>query len=173
MNISGDIVKKLDEFADITIYKAMDHGGHLCVMASEENEDLLHIPDDYPHGKYVLLYDPLDGSGNIDANVTIGTIFSVLRAGHRIRHGDDGGCSAARPQAGRSRVCALRVEHDVRLLHRSWRSRIHAGSVAWANFSCRMRTSAFRNGGAFTAATKGTTAGGPHHAAVHRLAQGG
>ena len=44
MNISGDVVKKLDEFADETIYKAMDHGGHLCVMASEENEDLLHIP---------------------------------------------------------------------------------------------------------------------------------
>jgi fructose-1,6-bisphosphatase I len=45
MNVSGDIVKKLDEFADETVYKAMDHGGHLCVMASEENEDLLHIPD--------------------------------------------------------------------------------------------------------------------------------
>jgi len=77
MNISGDVVKKLDEFADQTIYKAMDHGGHLCVMASEENEDLLHIPEDYPHGRYVLIYDPLDGSGNIDANVTIGSIFSV------------------------------------------------------------------------------------------------
>src|SRR5436309_3390593 len=63
-NISGDEVKKLDEFADETIYKAMDHGGHLCVMASEENEGLLHIPDHYRHGKYVLIYDPLDGSGN-------------------------------------------------------------------------------------------------------------
>ena len=78
-NISGDVVKKLDEFADETIFKAMDHGGHLCVMASEENEDLLHIPDHYPYGKYVLIYDPLDGSGNIDANVTVGTIFSVHR----------------------------------------------------------------------------------------------
>ena len=77
MNISGDVIKKLDEFADQTIYKAMDHGGDLCVMASEENEDILQIPDDYPHGKYVLIYDPLDGSGNIDANITIGTIFSV------------------------------------------------------------------------------------------------
>ncbi len=78
MNISGDEVKKLDEFADETIYKAMDHGGYLCVMASEENENLLPIPDHYPRGKYVLLYDPLDGSGNIDANITVGTIFSVL-----------------------------------------------------------------------------------------------
>jgi fructose-1,6-bisphosphatase I len=79
MNISGDVVKKLDEFADQTIFRAMDHGGHLCVMASEENEDLLQIPEGYPTGKYVLLYDPLDGSGNIDANVTIGTIFSVYQ----------------------------------------------------------------------------------------------
>lgn len=78
-NISGDIVKKLDEFADATIFRAMDHVGHLCVMASEENEDLLHIPEQYPHGRYVLLYDPLDGSGNIDANITIGSIFSIHR----------------------------------------------------------------------------------------------
>ncbi len=79
MNVSGDVIRKLDEFADETIYKAMDHGGHLCVMASEENEDLLHIPDHYPRGKYVLLYDPLDGSSNIDANINIGTIFSIRR----------------------------------------------------------------------------------------------
>lgn len=77
MNISGDVIKMLDEFADQTIFKALDHGGDLCVMASEENEDILQIPDDYPHGKYVLIYDPLDGSGNIDANITIGSIFSV------------------------------------------------------------------------------------------------
>jgi fructose-1,6-bisphosphatase I len=78
-NIHGEQVKKLDAFADETIYKAMDHGGHLCVMASEENEEVLHIPDQYPTGKYVLIYDPLDGSSNIDANVTIGTIFSIYR----------------------------------------------------------------------------------------------
>ncbi|MBI1806411.1 MAG: class 1 fructose-bisphosphatase [Ignavibacteria bacterium] len=79
MNVSGDVVKKLDEFADETIYKAMDHGGHVCVMASEENEDILQIPDQYTAGKYVLLYDPLDGSSNIDANITIGSIFSVFK----------------------------------------------------------------------------------------------
>jgi fructose-1,6-bisphosphatase I len=79
MNVSGDIVKKLDVFADETIFKAMDHGGHICVMASEENEDILHIPDQYKAGKYVLLYDPLDGSSNIDANITIGSIFSIFR----------------------------------------------------------------------------------------------
>jgi fructose-1,6-bisphosphatase I len=79
MNVSGDVVKKLDIFADETIFKAMDHGGHICVMASEENEDILHIPDRYKAGKYVLLYDPLDGSSNIDANITIGSIFSVFK----------------------------------------------------------------------------------------------
>lgn len=79
MNVSGDEVKKLDEFADETIFKAMDHVGHLCVMASEENEDLLQIPDHYPQGRYVLIYDPLDGSSNIDANITIGSIFSIYR----------------------------------------------------------------------------------------------
>ena len=86
-NVSGDEVKKLDVFSDETIYKAMDHGGHLCVMASEENEDVLHIPENYPTGKYVLLYDPLDGSSNIDANVNIGTIFSIYR---RVTHGAKG-----------------------------------------------------------------------------------
>jgi fructose-1,6-bisphosphatase I len=78
-NVHGEEVKKLDDLADDTIFRSMDHGGHLCVMASEEHEDLLHVPDRYPKGKYVLLFDPLDGSSNIDANVTIGTIFSIYR----------------------------------------------------------------------------------------------
>ncbi len=78
-NLSGDEVKKLDEFADETIYKAMNHGGHLCVMASEESDGLMEIPRDHPVGKYVLIYDPLDGSSNIDANVSIGSIFGIYR----------------------------------------------------------------------------------------------
>lgn len=86
-NVSGDVVKKLDVFADETIFKAMDHGGHLCVMASEEHENIIPIPDQYPKGKYVLLYDPLDGSGNIDANVSIGTIFSIYRRVSKNGHG--------------------------------------------------------------------------------------
>lgn len=57
----------------------MDHGGHLCVMASEEEADIMHIPSEFDLGKYVLLFDPLDGSSNIDANVSIGTIFSIHR----------------------------------------------------------------------------------------------
>ncbi|MCP4253510.1 MAG: class 1 fructose-bisphosphatase [Candidatus Scalindua sp.] len=78
-NIHGEEVKKLDEFANDKLCRAMEHGGHLCVMASEENDDIIPIPKDYPKGKYILLFDPLDGSSNIDANVSIGTIFSIHR----------------------------------------------------------------------------------------------
>ncbi|MFQ6115609.1 MAG: class 1 fructose-bisphosphatase [bacterium] len=78
-NIHGEQVQKLDEYADSIIFKALDHTGRVCVMASEEQEDIIPIPDRFPCGKYALLYDPLDGSSNIDANVSIGTIFSIYR----------------------------------------------------------------------------------------------
>jgi fructose-1,6-bisphosphatase I len=78
-NVHGEQVKKLDVYAHEMMIKAMDHGGHLCVMASEEEEDIIHIPTEFNIGKYVLLFDPLDGSSNIDANVSIGTIFSIYR----------------------------------------------------------------------------------------------
>jgi fructose-1,6-bisphosphatase I len=78
-NVHGEKVKKLDIFAHEMMYKAMDHGGHLCAMASEEEEDIIHIPDHHKKGKYILLFDPLDGSSNIDANASIGTIFSIYK----------------------------------------------------------------------------------------------
>ena len=78
-NIHGEQVQKLDAWAHEVIYKALDHCGQLACMASEESEDFLPIPDRFKAGKYVLLYDPLDGSSNIDANVSIGTIFSIHR----------------------------------------------------------------------------------------------
>jgi fructose-1,6-bisphosphatase I len=79
INVHGDQVKKLDEYADDVIFKALDHCGHLCVMASEESEGIRPIPDKFPTGNYALLYDPLDGSSNIDANVSVGSIFSIHR----------------------------------------------------------------------------------------------
>jgi fructose-1,6-bisphosphatase I len=78
-NVHGEDVRKLDMFAHHMMFNAMDHGGHLCVMASEEEEDIIHIPSKFKLGKYVLLFDPLDGSSNIDANVSIGTVFSIFR----------------------------------------------------------------------------------------------
>ena len=86
-NVHGESVQKLDVFADEVIYKAMDHTGSLCCMASEERPELVPIPERFPRGSYVLLYDPLDGSSNIDVNVSIGTIFSVHR---RVSKGSDG-----------------------------------------------------------------------------------
>ena len=77
-NIQGEIQQKLDIFANETIVKAMDHGGRLCAMASEEEADIIPIPHGFKSGKYVLLFDPLDGSSNIDVNVPVGTIFSVM-----------------------------------------------------------------------------------------------
>ena len=78
-NVHGEKVKKLDIYAHEMLIKAMDHGGHFCVMASEEEEDIIHLPPHQKIGKYVLLFDPLDGSSNIDANISIGTIFSIYR----------------------------------------------------------------------------------------------
>ena len=78
-NVQGEDVQKLDVFANETIVKAMDHGGRLCAMASEEEPGIIPIPDGFRCGKYCLLFDPLDGSSNIDVNVPVGTIFSVVR----------------------------------------------------------------------------------------------
>lgn len=86
-NVHGERQQKLDIFADETIFRLHDHTGRLCAMASEEHEDILSIPPHYSSGKYVLLYDPLDGSSNIDVNVSIGTIFSVHR---KISKGEEG-----------------------------------------------------------------------------------
>jgi fructose-1,6-bisphosphatase I len=78
-NVQGELVAKMDEFSNDTLVKCVEAGGYVCVMGSEEVEDLIQIPVHYPKGKYVLLFDPLDGSGNIDINASIGTIFSVYR----------------------------------------------------------------------------------------------
>lgn len=78
-NVHGEDVKKLDEFAHECFVKNFDHSGHLCVMASEEAEGLIAIPERFDLGEYVLVFDPLDGSSNIDVNVSIGSIFSIYR----------------------------------------------------------------------------------------------
>jgi fructose-1,6-bisphosphatase I len=87
-NVQGEAQEKLDVFANETIIKAMDHGGRLAAMASEEEADIIPIPDGFKCGKYVLLFDPLDGSSNIDVNVPVGTIFSVMRKITRGVRGD-------------------------------------------------------------------------------------
>ena len=78
-NVQGEAQKKLDVIANEILLQANEWGGHLAAMASEEVEAVCQIPFEYPKGGYLLLFDPLDGSSNIDVNVTVGTIFSVLR----------------------------------------------------------------------------------------------
>ena len=78
-NVQGEAQQKLDVIANEIIVKAMDHGGRLCAMASEEEPDIIQIPDGFRCGKYVLTFDPLDGSSNIDVTVPVGTIFSVMK----------------------------------------------------------------------------------------------
>ena len=78
-NVQGEVQKKLDLIANEVLIEANEWGGHLAAMASEEMETIHLIPNRYPQGEYLLLFDPLDGSSNIDVNVSIGTIFSVLK----------------------------------------------------------------------------------------------
>ncbi|MEE8162933.1 MAG: class 1 fructose-bisphosphatase [Anaerolineae bacterium] len=79
VNVQGEQVMKLDVFANETFIRMNDHTGWLCAMASEEAADIIPIPERFPCGKYVLIFDPLDGSANIDMNVSVGTIFSIHR----------------------------------------------------------------------------------------------
>jgi fructose-1,6-bisphosphatase I len=87
-NVQGETQQKLDVLANTILIKALDHGGRLAAMASEEETDIIQIPDKFRAGKYVLLFDPLDGSSNIDVNVPVGTIFSVLRKTSRGPRGE-------------------------------------------------------------------------------------
>ncbi|MFZ5517912.1 MAG: class 1 fructose-bisphosphatase [Candidatus Zhuqueibacterota bacterium] len=91
-NVQGEQVQKLDEYANEVIRKTMDHTGRVCAMASEEVEDIILIPKEYKCGRYVLLFDPLDGSSNIDANVSIGSIFSIHRKITNARRGNLDDC---------------------------------------------------------------------------------
>jgi len=82
-NVQGEVQKKLDVISNEVLIEANEWGGHLAAMASEEMDSIHLVPNRYPQGEYLLLFDPLDGSSNIDVNVSIGTIFSVLRkVGH-------------------------------------------------------------------------------------------
>jgi fructose-1,6-bisphosphatase I len=76
-NVQGEQVQKLDIFANQALIRCIEAGGQVCLMASEEVDDPIPIPTKFPRGKYVLMFDPLDGSSNIDVNISIGTIFSV------------------------------------------------------------------------------------------------
>ncbi|MSR24515.1 MAG: class 1 fructose-bisphosphatase, partial [Nitrospiraceae bacterium] len=78
-NVQGEAVKKLDEIANESFLKVFQNSGLVCALASEEMEKPVHLPENWPTGKYMLLFDPLDGSSNTDVNMPLGTIFSILK----------------------------------------------------------------------------------------------
>ena len=79
LNVQGEEQQKLDIFANETLKNCLKHTGRVCVMGSEEDDDIIPVPPEYPVGKYAVLFDPLDGSSNIDVNSAVGTIFSIYR----------------------------------------------------------------------------------------------
>ncbi len=101
-NVQGEEVQKLDVLANQILIRCVEAGGHVCVMASEENEGIIPIPDRFPKGKYVLMFDPLDGSSNIDVCMSIGTIFSIHRRITKSGPGTDADCL----QKGTAQVAA-------------------------------------------------------------------
>ncbi len=88
INVQGEEVQKLDEFANHVMFDMNDHTGRVCIMGSEEEAEPMRIPDEFPTGEYVLLFDPLDGSPNIDVNISVGTIFSIHKKISKSERGD-------------------------------------------------------------------------------------
>ncbi|MGO9594499.1 MAG: class 1 fructose-bisphosphatase [Steroidobacteraceae bacterium] len=101
-NVQGETQKKLDIITNEVFIKSTEWGGHLAAMASEEMDDVYPIPAKYPKGKYLVVFDPLDGSSNIDVNISVGTIFSILRAPKGVANPT----AADFLQAGTTQVCA-------------------------------------------------------------------
>ncbi len=101
-NVQGETQKKLDIITNDIFIHANEWSGHLAAMASEEMDDIYPIPSQYPKGKYLLVFDPLDGSSNIDVNISVGTIFSILRAPEGIANPS----AADFLQSGTKQVCA-------------------------------------------------------------------
>jgi len=102
INVQGEQQQKLDIYADEVILHLTQHTGRLCALVSEERETWIPIPEQYPKGSYILVFDPLDGSSNIDSNISIGTIFGIYRTRNEARRG----CLEDCLQPGRSLIAA-------------------------------------------------------------------
>ncbi|OUR73067.1 fructose-bisphosphatase [Methylophaga sp. 41_12_T18] len=101
-NVQGEVQKKLDIITNDVMVEHLNWTGHLAAMASEEIEEVIQIPEQYPKGKYLITFDPLDGSSNIDVNISVGTIFSILRC----PEGVDNPTVEDFMQKGTEQVCA-------------------------------------------------------------------
>ena len=118
-NIQGETQKKLDVITNDIFIAENEWGGHLAAMASEEMDEIYPIPAKYPKGKYLLTFDPLDGSSNIDVNISVGTIFSILRCPEGVTNPT----TADFLQPGTKQVCAGYAGYH----HRQRRERLHFG----------------------------------------------
>ena len=133
-NVQGEEQQRLDVVANIRFIRALRNGGEVCTIISEEEDDMIQTGN--PMGKYIVAIDPLDGSSNIDVNVSIGTIFSVYRRLSPI--GGDGKrerLPAERYPSGGRRLRDLRLVHDAGLHHRRGRERLHLRGFAGRVFS--------------------------------------
>jgi fructose-1,6-bisphosphatase I/sedoheptulose-1,7-bisphosphatase len=106
VNVQGEVQKPLDVLSNDIFLRMNEWSGHLAGMASEEMDEPRPIPDAYPRGRYLLLFDPLDGSSNIDVNVSVGSIFSVLRAPAELVDGGRELSATDFLQAGATQVAA-------------------------------------------------------------------
>lgn len=105
-NVQGEDQKKLDVISNEIFLRSNEWHGHIAAMGSEEMDDIYQIPEQYPRGKYFLVFDPLDGSSNIDVNVSVGTIFSILRAPDDVISGGRQPTQEDFLQPGVKQVCA-------------------------------------------------------------------
>ena len=121
-NVHGEQVKKLDEFAHDTLVKAMEVSGHLCAIASEESENFIPVSEKFmgerPMSKYICHFDPLDGSSNIDANISIGTIFSIYKRISKSGPGTLEDCLQLGNSAGCCRIHYVRFKYYYGLYNR-------------------------------------------------------
>ncbi len=105
-NVQGEVQKMLDVISNEVMLRSNLWAGHLAAMASEEMDEICPIPNQYPRGKYLLLFDPLDGSSNIDVNISVGTIFSILQSPSAMKNPGQEAALADFLQPGTEQVCA-------------------------------------------------------------------
>ncbi len=125
-NVQGEVQQRLDILANEYFLRATEWSGHVAGMVSEELDEPYQLPIEYPKGKYLLLFDPLDGSSNIDVNVSVGSIFSILRAPQPGSDPRAAGLPATRLSAGLRRVRDLRAIDDAGAVGGYRRARVHS-----------------------------------------------
>ena len=142
-NVQGEVQKKLDVISNEILLEANEWGGHLAGMASEEMDNAYQIPGKYPKGAYLLVFDPLDGSSNIDINAPVGTIFSVLRCPNEYLSQNEALNEKAFLQPGTEQVAAGYAIYGpqtmlVLTLGDGWLRTSGAACPAWTARGCRV-----------------------------------